>query len=84
MTTETTPDAVLKTLRDRVAAAAARKARATAEYERAERDREEALAALRDFGVATPEQAATVLKDLEEGLATALADVEKALTEAGA
>lgn len=79
-----TPESVLKTLRERVATANARKARATAEYERAERDRDEALAALREFGVETPEQAATVLRDLEEGLATALADVEKALAEAGA
>lgn len=83
MSTET-PESVLKTLRERVAAAATRKARAQAEYERAERDREEALAALREFGVETPEQAAAVLKDLEASLATALADVEKSLTEAGA
>jgi hypothetical protein len=77
-------DTELKTLRDRVAKATERKARAQAEYERAEKDRDEALEALKEFGVSTPDEAADLLTALEAELAAALAEAQKALDEAEA
>lgn len=74
-------DTTLKTLRSRIEAAAARKARAQAEYERAEKDQAEALAALKEYGITTPDQAAARLEELETALSTELAAVEKALAE---
>jgi hypothetical protein len=77
-------DTELKTLRDRVAKATERKARAQAEYERAEKDRDEALEALKEFGVSTPDEAADLLTALEAELSAALAEAQKALDEAEA
>jgi hypothetical protein len=77
-------DTELKTLRERVAKATERKARAQAEYERAEKDRDEALEALKEFGVSTPDEAADLLTALEAELSAALAEAQKALDEAEA
>jgi len=78
----TTTEETLKILRAKITAANSAHARAEVEYDNAVRERDAALAALKDFGVSTPEEAAAKLAELEAELAKELAAVEAALEEA--
>jgi hypothetical protein len=78
----TAPD--LNALNDRINAATAARARAQVEYDGAVRQRDEALAALKAYGVSSVEEARALLESLEADLARELAAVEEALKEAGA
>lgn len=74
----------LAALRTRINQATAARARAEAEHEAAVRERDEAMSALGEFGVSSVADAATLLTTLRSDLEQAVAEVEQALTEAGA
>lgn len=72
----------LKPLREKINAATTARARAEVEHETAIKERDNALAALAEFGVSSPQEAAAKLAELEAALETELAAVEAALEEA--
>lgn len=71
-------------LKNRVTAANTARTRAQVEHERAVQEQREALAALSEFGVTTPQEAAALLASMEADLEAQIAQVSEALKEAGA
>lgn len=74
----------IKNLKARMSAATASRARAQVEHDNALKERDAALAGLKDFGVTTAPEASALLERLERELVEALENVEAALKEAEA
>lgn len=74
--------ATLNSLRTRVDAARDKSVRAQADHERASAEVAEALAALKEFGINTADEAKTHLADLQAKLDAAISEASVALDEA--
>jgi len=74
----------IRELRQAISQATARKTRAQVEKDQAEERLAQANATLADYGVKTKEEARAKLTELQAERDAAVAEVEKALEEAGA